>query len=397
MLLSCMTRSLGLVALAICAAPFALAQTDAERARMEYERQQREYWRQQEEQRQAQQRQQQIYDEQRRRDEEASRNGFRMGGGTAGQASNEPPPTSGAGSAGGAQAAAAVGKLRRDLEKQPPLPADRNQLLGRWRLDTATRRSANALEQLMQPLGAGTCAMVFGTGVWEFRPQQLVNSDGGTPDMVIAAQYRGNAQSVAVLPKEFVQLMVFEFIAPDRVREKVASAASGDIARCEFVRVGAPVDTAVAAPTPVRSSRPSDAVCSQTLLDKLGKVGVNQVRAMSDVRFKEPAIEGKVPNSNHLRIDLRGSACDDARLKATLYDFDADGMLQSITYVWDRPAGPAPAPIFVERVKTLSLNHPGLPPPQVPGRLQADTSLGRLVLQDMPERNLLLEAYAAKR
>ena len=38
-----------------------------------------------------------------------------------------------------------------------------------------------------------------------------------------------------------------------------------------------------------------------------------------------------------------------------------------------------------------------LPPPQSPGRLQADTSLGRLVLQDMPERNLLLEAYKAKK
>ena len=117
---------------------------------------------------------------------------------------------------------------------------------------------------------------------------------------------------------------------------------------------------------------------------------------MSDVRFKEPAIEGKVPNSNNLRIDLRGSACDDPRIKATLYDFDANGMLQSITYVWDRPAGSAPAPIFNERVTQLSRFH-SLPPPQTPGRLQADTSLGRLVVQDMPERNLVLEAYAAKK
>lgn len=38
-----------------------------------------------------------------------------------------------------------------------------------------------------------------------------------------------------------------------------------------------------------------------------------------------------------------------------------------------------------------------LPPPQSPSRLQADTSLGRLVLQDVPVRNLLLEAYAAKK
>ena len=114
---------------------------------------------------------------------------------------------------------------------------------------------------------------------------------------------------------------------------------------------------------------------------------------MSDVRFKEPAIEGKVPNTANLRIDLRGSACDDPRIKATLYDFDGDGMLQSITYVWERPSGPAPAPIFQERVATLSRLH-ALPSP---GRLQADTSLGRLILQDLPERNLLLEAYAAKK
>jgi hypothetical protein len=153
---------------------------------------------------------------------------------------------------------------------------------------------------------------------------------------------------------------------------------------------------AAAAPTRSTLSRPSPEVCRQTLLDKLGTVGVNQVRAMSDVRFKEAAIEGKVPNSGNMRIDLRGSACDDPRIKATLYDFDADGMLQSITYVWDRPAGPAPAPIFQERVATLSRLHT-LPPPQSPGRLQADTSLGRLILQDIPERNLMLEAYAAKR
>lgn len=88
--------------------------------------------------------------------------------------------------------------------------------------------------------------------------------------------------------------------------------------------------------------------------------------------------------------------CDDPRIKATLYDFDTNGMLQSITYVWERPAGPAPAPIFNERVKTLSIVH-ALPPPPSPGRLQADTSLGCLVLQDMPERNLVLEAYAAKK
>ena len=77
---------------------------------------------------------------------------------------------------------------------------------------------------------------------------------------------------------------------------------------------------------------------------------------------------------------------------SSLCDFDANEMLQSITYVWDRPPGPAPTPIFTERVTQILRFNP-LPPPQSPGRLQADTSLGHLTLEDLPERNLLLEAY----
>jgi hypothetical protein len=51
-----------------------------------------------------------------------------------------------------------------------------------------------------------------------------------------------------------------------------------------------------------------------------------------------------------------------------------------------------PAPIFSERIAQLSRFH-SLPQPQSPGRLQADTSLGRLILEEVPKRNLLLEAY----
>jgi len=160
---------------------------------------------------------------------------------------------------------------------------------------------------------------------------------------------------------------------------------------------GPQVAAVASSPPPSTPSRPPREVCVNTMLDKLGTVGVAQVRAMAKVRFTEPAIEGKVPDTNNLRLDLRGSACgDDPRVKASLYDFDANGMLQSITMVWDRPAGPAPAPIFTERISTLSRFHT-LPPPQSPGRLQADTSLGRLTLEDIPERNLMLEAYAAKK
>ncbi len=324
-------------------------------------------------------------------------------------------------------------KISNDVErdralflKTPPLPPQKNLLLGQWRLVMPKKKSGNAIADFNAMMAGGACEGVFGEGIWDFRPAALYGMDAGIGETKLTdVAYHGNEGLVGVIPK-LGKLFNFKILAPDRAQELTSTRIG--VEPCNFVRVGAgrgagvaaapstnasapggassasglgpaapPAQVATAAPTRSTLSRPSPEVCRQTLLDKLGTVGVNQVRAMSDVRFKEAAIEGKVPNSNNLRIDLRGSACDDPRIKATLYDFDADGMLQAITYVWERPAGPAPAPIFQERANTLSVLHPGLPQPQSPGRLQADTSLGRLVLQDLPERNLLLEAYATKK
>jgi hypothetical protein len=312
---------------------------------------------------------------------------------------------------------------RARLLKMAPLPDARNPLLGRWRVEGAARsRKKDDMSTLMGMLnnpGGAMCEALFGSGVTEFKPKTWSSIDSYGDDSLGPIHYRGEGKVVWAVPEsKMFNFFGFEFASPDRM-------TLVGVERCTLVRAGAAAPSATTAPassarttaaspsaTPAAGplpqvasvapvpptstlSRPSPEVCRNTLLDQIGKAGVNQVRAMSDVRFKEPAIEGKVPNSNNLRIDLRGSACDDPRIKATLYDFDADGMLQSITYVWVRPAGPAPAPIFNERVTQLSRFH-SLPPPQSPGRLQADTSLGRLVLQDMPERNLLLEAYAKK-
>ena len=324
--------------------------------------------------------------------------------------------------------------LGKELMRLPPLPVERNVLLGSWRLEGGGPRSGAAefaitgrgatpgLGEMMGMLGdmqSGkmVCDMSFGRGI-TFTPTTF--SSGGAAGIAegpIAYRSRKKQVIVAIPGDSRANPMPFTIAGPNRI-------VWADT--CALVRVGAPAANAAATaqsnartsaggppmplatgalpqvaavePAPPRStlSRPSPEVCRNKLLDQLGKVGVNQVRAMSDVRFKEAPIEGKVPNTNNLRLDLRGSACDDPRIKATLYDFDADGMLQSIMLVGDRPAGPAPAPIFTERVSTLSRFHP-LPPPQSSGRLQADTSLGRLILQDLPERNLLLEEYKAKK
>jgi hypothetical protein len=269
--------------------------------------------------------------------------------------------------------------------------------------------------------GQLTCDMSFGRGI-TFTPTTF--SSGGAAGIVggpVAYRSQKKGVIVAIPGDSRANPMPFTIAGPNRILwadtcalvrigAPAANAAANAATALGNARAGVasssappaagglPQVAAVAPAPPPTPSRPPPEVCRNTLLDKLGTVGVAQVRAMAKVRYTEPALEGKVPNTDNLRLDLRGSACgEDPRVKASLYDFDANGMLQSITYVWDRPPGPAPAPIFAERVTTLSRFHPSLPQPQTTGRLQGDTSLGRLILQDMPERNLLLEAYAAKK
>ena len=379
-----------------------------------------------------QQRRQEMNDEQRRRNEEASKRSSRLDGGA---------PSPGGAPSYGAPQAVDLRAQGKELLRLPPLPDERNVLLGSWRLEAGGTQGALLERGLRGGGGTGAgaglgeliglaaqfdpdkaiCEVSFGSGI-TFAPTTYSSSGvAGMAGGPVAYRSRNKQVIVAIPGDSRANPMPFTIAGPNRI-------VWADT--CALVRVGAPGANAAAnaatapgnaraavsspsappaagtlpqvatvAPAPPRSTlvRPSPEVCRNTLLDQIGKVGVNQVRAMSDVRFKEPAIEGKVPNTNNLRIDLRSSVCDDPRIKATLYDFDADGMLQAITYVWERPPGPAPAPIFAERVTTLSRFHPSLPQPQSTGRLQGDTSLGLLIVQDMPERNLLLEAYKAKK
>lgn len=321
----------------------------------------------------------------------------------------------------------------KEMLRLPPLPVERNVLLGSWRLEGSSQQrdaqndriarfgltgqgslKPGDLQAFIASMSSGQmiCDASFGRGI-TFTPTTF--SSGGAAGIAegpVAYRSRNKQVIVAIPGDSRANPMPFKIEGPNRivwadtcalVRVDAATPnAAASTAAPGNARASAgsqpPPQVAAVAPAPPRSTlaRPSPEVCRNTLVDQLGKVGINQVRAMSDVRFKDMPIEGKVPNTNNLRIDLRNSACDDPRLKASLYDFDANGMLVSITYVWDRPAGPAPAPIFNERVTLLTRFH-SLPPPQTSGRLQADTTMGRLIIEDLPERNLLLEAYKASR
>jgi hypothetical protein len=205
-------------------------------AQLEYERQQREYWRQQEQQRQEQQRQQQLMQENaRRQQEESSRINAPTGQSSGGYSS---PATSG--SSGGAQGARsdptgaqAASAARATWEKRPALPADRNPLLGKWTRPPSTRANPS------DPFGAitamakgGLCEVLFGGGVFEFRPDRLMGMDERTsPQELDRVEYRGDARRVIVLPKTTFKLIEFDFEGPDRI-----NWASQ---KCVLVRVGA--------------------------------------------------------------------------------------------------------------------------------------------------------------
>ena len=212
---------------------------------MEYERQQREYWRQQEQQRQEQQRLQQLMNENARRQQEESARDARAL--TPKSSPDEPTPSRGSGgasrSSGGADpsGAQALSAARAMWEKRPALPPDRNPLLGKWTRPASTRtNSSDPFAALAAMAKGGLCEVLFGGGVFEFRPDRLIGMDERTPPQELdRVEYRGDAKRVVVLPKTTFKLIEFDFEGPDRI--------NWTSQKCVLVRVGAASGSASAA------------------------------------------------------------------------------------------------------------------------------------------------------
>jgi hypothetical protein len=82
---------------------------------------------------------------------------------------------------GSAPGAAAADAARAKWQKQPPLPADRNPLLGKWTRPASTRPNPNdPFAQLQALAKGGMCEVLFGGGVFEFRPDRLIGMDERT-------------------------------------------------------------------------------------------------------------------------------------------------------------------------------------------------------------------------
>lgn len=220
-------------------------------AQLEYERQQRETWRQQEQQRQEQQRQQQLMQENaRRQQQESSRINAPSGQPQAGAAPSTPQARSA--DPTGAQAYSAA---RAMWEKRPALAPDRNPLLGKWMRPPSTRPNPS------DPFGAviamakgGLCEVLFGGGVFEFRPDRLMGIDERTPPQELdRVEYRGDGKRVVVLPKTTLKLIEFDFEGPDRINwasQKCVLVRAGTASSTASTRAPAVATSAAAAVAP---------------------------------------------------------------------------------------------------------------------------------------------------
>ena len=171
------------------------------------------------------------------------------------------------------------------------------------------------------------CEMVFGDGIWDFRPKALYGIDAGVGETKLTdVDYRGNEGIIGMIPKAG-KLFVFRILRADRMQELTSTRIGAD--PCTYVRVRANAQAATH-PRPVheprtlprrarrlphrdarRSRRPrrsrwrhqQDQRCRarrrRSAARRCSRTRHGRRRpsaAMSDVRFKEAAIEGEVPN-----------------------------------------------------------------------------------------------------
>lgn len=158
----------------------------------------------------------------------------------------------------------ALKALRARLLAQPPLPPERNPLLGRWRVAAGAKpRGGDDLSKLMGMLsnpGGAVCEVVFGGGTTVFKPGSWASNDSAGDDSLGPIQYRMQDKQVFALPDLGLPLLGFDIVDKSTIREF-------RLPDCALVRVGAqptaapakraaqPAAGAAAPVAPARSAR----------------------------------------------------------------------------------------------------------------------------------------------
>ena len=129
----------------------------------------------------------------------------------------------------------ALKALRARLLGSPALAPDRNPLLGRWRIATATQpQGGDGPAQLMGMLadpGDAMCEVVFSGGVIEFKPASWASNDNGGDDSRGPILCRVQEKQVFALPDQGLPLLGFDIVDKNAIREF-------RLPDCTLVRVG---------------------------------------------------------------------------------------------------------------------------------------------------------------
>lgn len=248
----------------------------------------------------------------------------------------------------------------RALLKAPPLAAERNVLLGTWRLDGGARQSDGSdigfLKEFLANPFQLLCTVSFGSGI-SFTPTTY--SISGLPKALGGAvAYRsGGTQAIAaIVIDRQVQSMLFEIAGPNRIVSAVGS--------CPLVRVGARRVEAVGNAAAASSGAPRRAagggIANSGVSFGASIETVNQSLAGKPVSILSGTYDGGL-----YRLVADGDFPDiDSRVIRMGYEFDApEGPGARVTgvmvvYRRDRSAKSA---VYAERVSALSQKYPLAP------------------------------------
>jgi hypothetical protein len=329
--------------------------------------------------RQLQQREQQADQER----ERSLSNSSAFGSGTF---KNTPPPVSDNSEA----ARREVAEARRMWEKQPPLAPNRNPLLGKWVLQRSNSPTQNTLLGVIAQAGALSCGILFGEGVIEYRETVLADGAGNALDQV---QYRGANNRVAVLGTRGVQLAVFDFEGPNRIKP-----AGFD---CTLVRAGPPAmaslrDASPQAGAPAAAPRPA---VGGGIAGLGVKFGFTLEAVRQNLAARRVSLMPARHNGDNYSLVAGGDFTDiDQRIKRVAYQFDAPespaAKLVGVVIMYARDNGGAQSAVFSERAATMSKQYPLAP--QSPTKLEASVPGAIVSLIDDPTFSQVYEIYRVR-
>jgi len=187
----------------------------------------------------------------------------------------------------------------------PPLPDERNPLLGRWRVESGAKPQrkdeVGLLMGMLANPGGAACQFTFGDGITEFKTKSWASIDGHGDDSLGPIAYRGDAKRVWAIPAKGVELMAFD--VADRNR-----AESVNLEGCILVRVAAASATAALPPQSVTATASRLAATPAA-----GAVAAGAAFATARTTSRSSCADRTARRRPHLACSRRAGRCERRR------------------------------------------------------------------------------------